>query len=42
MNSKIEEEVEQKLQGDAAMQNQPLSDQRVLNMSNPNYYFIRK
>ena len=24
------------------MQNQPLSDQRVLNMSNPNYYFIKK
>ena len=42
MNHSIDQEVEDKLQGDAALHKMPLADQRVLNMSNPNYYFIRK
>ncbi len=39
---KIEKEVDEALQGDAIYSNDPLSDQRVLNMSNPNYFFVRK
>ena len=31
-----------KLQGDAALTNTAMADQRVLTSSNPNYYFVRK
>ena len=42
MSQQIEREVDEKLQGDAVYTNGHLADQRVLNMSNPNYFFVRK
>ena len=41
-SQKIEQEIEQKLQGDAALTNNAMADQRVLSCNNPNYYFVRK
>lgn len=42
MRQKIEDKIDEKLQGDAILQNNPLHDQRVLNVGNQNHYFIRK
>jgi hypothetical protein len=42
MSSKIEREIEMKLQGDAALTSGAMADQRVLTSNNPNYYFVRK
>ena len=38
----IDQEVEQKLMGDAVLTGNGINDQRVLEQSNPNYFFINK